>query len=186
MNLEFLVHSYGYLTILLGTFLEGETVLILGGLTAQQGHLEIWYVILAAFIGGVVGDQVYFFIGRRYGRAALAKNAAWQARTEQVHRMLKRHRSWMILGLRFMYGLRTVASFALGTSCVSTRRFMFLHIVGAAVWAVVIGTGGYISGRLLFRLFEQIKEHQLSVLAIVVATIVTAWAIRRMWRCGRT
>lgn len=186
MNLEFLVHNYGYLTILLGTFLEGEAVLILGGLTAQQGHLEIWYVILAAFIGGVIGDQVYFFAGRRYGRAALAKNATWQARTEQAHRILKRHRSWMILGLRFMYGLRTVTSFALGASCVSTRRFMLLHMIGAAVWAVVIGTGGYIFGKLLFRLFEQLKEHQLSILAIFAATIIVAWVIRRMWRRGHT
>ena len=69
MTLESAIHSYGYWAILVGTFLEGETVLVLGGLAAFQGFLSLPGVILAAFVGSMCGDQLFFFLGRRYARA---------------------------------------------------------------------------------------------------------------------
>lgn len=180
MKLELLIQTYGYATILLGTALEGETVLILGGLSAQQGYLDLTSVMLAAFIGGVIGDQIYFFLGRRYGTAALARRPHWLARAERVHGWFKRYRSGLILGLRFMYGLRTVTAFALGTSCVSVRRFVVLHMIGAALWAVVVGAGGYFFGAMLNPLFERLKDHQLFILVMVASAFMMAWLWGRM------
>ena len=65
MTLEYLIHTYGYLAILLGTFIEGETVLIMGGLAAQLGYLRLPWVIAAAFVGAVSWDQLLFVAGRR-------------------------------------------------------------------------------------------------------------------------
>lgn len=61
---DFLSH-YGYLALLIGTFLEGETILVLGGLAAHQGYLDLAGVILAAFAGSLMGDQFFFLLGRR-------------------------------------------------------------------------------------------------------------------------
>ena len=56
MTLIEFVAAYGYLAVLLGTLLEGETVLLLAGFAAHQGHLAIHWVLLIAFIGGTLGD----------------------------------------------------------------------------------------------------------------------------------
>ena len=58
--MESLIENYGYLAILIGTLLEGGTILVLGGFTAHQGYLALPWVILAAFAGSLCGDQLFF------------------------------------------------------------------------------------------------------------------------------
>ena len=60
---ESFIRDYGYWALLVGTFLEGETILIIGGLSARLGILELPYVMLIAFIGSFFGDQFYYYIG---------------------------------------------------------------------------------------------------------------------------
>ncbi|MBW2474086.1 MAG: hypothetical protein JRE56_05770 [Deltaproteobacteria bacterium] len=54
--MESYIEHFGYLAILIGTFLEGETILILGGFAAHRGYLDLSLVIISAFIGTVFGD----------------------------------------------------------------------------------------------------------------------------------
>ena len=60
MNWEFLIGNNGYFVLLIGTFLEGETILILAGLAAHLGYLYLPWVIVVAFIGTLSGDQLFF------------------------------------------------------------------------------------------------------------------------------
>ena len=60
MDLQSIIENYGYAAIFIGTFLEGETILILAGLAAHQGYLVLTWVILAAFLGSLCGDQLFF------------------------------------------------------------------------------------------------------------------------------
>jgi membrane protein DedA with SNARE-associated domain len=66
--LESLLATYGYPILIIGTFLEGETVLILGGVSAHLGYLSLNWVIACGFCGTLLGDQFYFFLGRRHGK----------------------------------------------------------------------------------------------------------------------
>jgi len=63
MTLEYLISHYGYVALVIGTFLEGESVLIVAGFAVHLGYLKLQWVILAAFAGSVAGDQLYFFLG---------------------------------------------------------------------------------------------------------------------------
>jgi len=81
-TLESLIETYGYLAILIGTFLEGETILVLGGFAAHRGYLALPWVILAAFIGSLCGDQLFFYLGRKHSQMILAKRQSWQSRIE--------------------------------------------------------------------------------------------------------
>ena len=60
MDLQSIIENYGYAAILIGTFLEGETILVLAGLAAHQGYLELTGVIFSAFLGSLCGDQLFF------------------------------------------------------------------------------------------------------------------------------
>src|SRR5258706_12995342 len=73
MDLPALIDSYGYATVLAGAFLEGETILALAGLAAYRGYLDIGVVIALAMTAGFLGDQFYFFLGRRHGARILAR-----------------------------------------------------------------------------------------------------------------
>jgi len=174
--LEQLIEDYGYLAILIGTFLEGETILVLGGLTAHLGYLDLIWVIVSAFVGSFFGDQLYFYIGRYYGPRILAKRLSWQASAERVYKHLHRHQNFLILTFRFYYGLRNVTPFALGAAQVSPLRYFVLNLIGAVIWAVTLGGLGYLFGE-AFRLFlDDFHRRGLYVLGIVVLVGVLIWA----------
>ena len=60
MDFTSIIEHYGYAAIVIGTFLEGETILVLAGLVAHQGYLKLTGVITAAFLGSLCGDQLFF------------------------------------------------------------------------------------------------------------------------------
>lgn len=132
--------TYGYAMILVGTFLEGETVLVIGGYLAHAGYLKLSWVIAAAFTGTFVADQLFFFIGRKKGMAFLERRPRWRHKYRRIFLMMHRHQNILIVGFRFLYGLRTVTPFLLGASGISPMKFLMLNVLGASVWAAAVAS----------------------------------------------
>ena len=185
MTLESLISTYGYGAILVGTFLEGETVLVLGGFAAHRGYLELPWVILAAFVGSLCGDQLFFFLGRWHSQAFLAKHPSWKVRVDKAQRLLERFQRPLILVFRFLYGLRTVAPFVIGMSRVPIAQFVLLNTAGALVWAIVVGAGGYLFGTTLEILIGDIKRYETAILGAIAAIGVLIWTIHIYIRRSR-
>jgi membrane protein DedA with SNARE-associated domain len=177
--LESLLSSYGYPILLLGTFLEGETVLILGGISAHLGYLSLVGVIACGFTGTFLGDQLYFFLGRRHGKKWLARHPSWHSRAARVSHLLSRHQDLVILGFRFLYGLRTVTPFAIGMSKVSYWRFTTLNLLGAGTWATGIGLAGYYFGHAIEVLLGDIRRYELETFASIAAVAALVWLVKR-------
>ncbi len=172
---ETFIQNYGYWAILVGTFLEGETVLILGGFAAQRGYLELPWVMAAAFIGTLCGDQLFFILGRWHSRAFLARRPKWNERIAKAERLLKRFKILLMLVFRFFYGLRSVTPFVIGMSAFPAPQFVLLNAIGAGVWAVVIGTGGYFFGNALEILLGNIKYRELEAFAGIAFIGILIW-----------
>lgn len=177
ITLESLIETYGYLAVLIGTFLEGETILVLGGFAAHRGYLSLPWVIVVAFIGSLCGDQLFFFLGRKHSQMILAKRQSWKDRIERAQKLLDRFRTPLILAFRFLYGLRTVAPFVIGMSPVPTRRFIFLNAVGALVWALAIGSASYLFGHTMEIILGDIKHYELEFLGAIAVTGAAIWVL---------
>jgi membrane protein DedA with SNARE-associated domain len=185
VSLEALVGSYGYLALLVGTFLEGETILVLGGVAAKLGYLELPWVIACAFAGTFCGDQLFFFLGRYKGAAILERRPAWQGPVERVHDKLVRHQVAVILGFRFLYGLRNVTPFVIGMSPIATSRFFVLNLLGASIWAGIIGCLGFLFGHGLEVVLGDIRKYEMVVMLAVVVAGAGLWLfhVLRRRRC---
>jgi membrane protein DedA with SNARE-associated domain len=179
--LEPLVKTYGYWAILLGTFAEGETVLVLGAFAAQRGYLALHWVILAAFIGTLIGDQLFFYLGRTHSQWVLVRRPAWKARIDRAHQLMERFRTLIMLGFRFMYGLRTIIPFFIGMSSVPTRKFIIWDVIASFIWAVVIGAGGFFFGHTLEIILGDIKHYELPILGAIALIGVSLWALHRYY-----
>jgi membrane protein DedA with SNARE-associated domain len=177
-TLEALIRDYGYYALFVGTFLEGETILLLAGLAAAAGHLNLFFVMVVAFCGSLLGDQTVFFIGRLYGKQFLAKRPWLQPRVEKVHRLMERHHVLLLLGFRFLYGLRNIIPLVIGSSEVKTGRFILLNVIGAITWATSVSLLGYLCGYAVEPLMGKAKIIVLVAVAVVAATV---WVVRHLY-----
>lgn len=182
MDFQKLIQEYGYLAVLIGTFLEGETILILGGVAAQFGSMELPLVILSAFVGSSCGDQLYYFIGRKQGRALLKRFPRWSRAAAKVSLHIKQHQNLIILTFRFFYGLRNVTPFVLGISRVPVAKYVALNLAGAAIWATTFATLGYLLGEAHERILG--KGHNW-VLLIALPVLVLGYVGWKRWRDRR-
>jgi membrane protein DedA with SNARE-associated domain len=179
MSLSELISNYGYFAIAIGTFFEGETVLVLGGFAAHRGYLELQWVIAWAFLGTLFGDQLYYYIGRSQGMEFINRRPHWQARSARVFRLLHQHQILLILGFRFLYGLRTVTPFLIGASGIARLRFTILNLLGAFVWAVAIGILGYLFGQTFELLLDDIKRYELWLfVGLAIVGVIVWWFYR--------
>ncbi len=178
--LEHLIRAYGYWALLAGTFLEGETILMLGGLSAQLGYLDISIVMIVAFIGSFSGDQFYFIIGRLKGTELLAGHPKWHDRVQKVHCYLERYHDLIMLGFRFVYGMRIMTPFVLAMSPkIKTGRFVVFNAIGAAIWSVAVAGGGYLFGRALELILNDIKRYEVAIMAGAASIGIVIWLFHR-------
>lgn len=149
MDIAFVIARFGYLAVLLGTMFEGETVLLLAGYAAHRGYLDLTAVIGVAWLGAALGDQGFFWLGRRHGARLLQSRPAWRGKIERALRRIERHPQTTILAMRFVWGLRMALPAALGMSHVHWQRFFWLNLLSAAVWAMLVAGIGWSFGTLI-------------------------------------
>jgi len=178
MSLEALIVQYGYLALFVGTFLEGETILIIAGYLAQEGLLDLPLVIVSAFLGTFAGDQTFFFLGRWKGVSFLARRPSWRRNTERAFALLNRHQVGVILGFRFLYGIRNVTPFVIGSSGLHPARFFVLNCLGAATWAIAFGSMGYHLGTFAETVLRDVKKYERVGLGAfcAIALVYFLWA----------
>ncbi len=158
MSLALLVAKYGYPAVVAGTALEGEMVLIAAGFLAHRGYLALPYVILTAFVGTLAGDQFFFHLGRRSGAALLERKPQWQAKAARARTLLEHNRIAILLGFRFLYGLRMITPFVIGMSGFSVKLFLLFNAISAIIWVIVISCLGYGFGEFLAVLLKDVKH----------------------------
>lgn len=178
-NIAEWVHSDGYIAVAVGTFLEGESVLLIAGAAAVRGHLAMPAVTAIAALASFLGDQMYFLVGRRYGAALLARYPSLQPRAARVRGLLDRHHLPLILSIRFLYGLRIAGPIAIGMSNVSWPRFLLLNGLGALLWATLIASVGYGAGRALVHLLKAVDADELWGLSVLLILGLVWWLLGR-------
>jgi len=185
-HLQDLIQQYGYLAVLIGTVLEGETVLLMAGYAAHRGYMDLGLVIVVGTFGGFVGDQFFFMLGRARGRQLLVRFPAIQAQSTRVQRLVDRYHTWLIVGVRFMYGLRVAGPMLLGMSELSHVRFAVFNALGALLWAALIGGAGYAFGEAFQIVLADAKRYEALVLGVILLTGIGIWAYRRTRRVLRS
>ena len=182
-SLQSLIEHYGYFAVFLGCFLEGETVLVLAGFAAHMGYLSLPGVIATAAIAGFVGDQVLFWIGRRWGETIFARHPRLAALRPRATQLLDKYGGWAAFGLRFMVGMRLAGAIAIGAAGFPQHRFLPANAAGATVWAVLIGSAGYAFGQAFTLFLERARHLELAAFAaLAVIGVVTVSLLRKRRR----
>jgi undecaprenyl-diphosphatase len=163
-----------------GIVVPGETAVIVGGVVAHGGDLELWLVIAAAILGAAVGDQVGYRVGRRYGPRLVDRMPHRLQASGQIEKALdfvrRRGPMAVVLG-RWVAALRALVPGVAGMSGMHVRPFTTANVAGGALWATTMAVAGYLAGA-SFRLLE----HRLGVAGeILLGAIVLTLVVLAVW-----
>jgi membrane protein DedA with SNARE-associated domain len=177
MDFARLVADHGYVITFLGALFEGETVLTLAGLAAHRHYLHLSALIVLASTGSFMGDQIYFMIGRRYGKRLMARFPRFKPAIRRVDALVVRYAGVAVIAVRFLYGLRTVGPIAIGASRMPWHKFALFNALGAVAWSAVWLMGGYLIGELVHMLIGDMRHKEVWVFAGVAAAALSFGAV---------
>jgi Uncharacterized membrane-associated protein len=179
MDINGLIEQYGYAALVVGSVAEGETITLLGGVAAHQGLLKFPLVVAAVALGGMIGDQLLYFLGLRFGPTLLERFSKHRKKISRAQRLIQRHPYLFVIGTRFMYGFRIVGPILIGASRLPPKIFLPLNILGAIAWALIFTSLGYVGGEVIgpwLHNFDQHVKHWAWLILVVVGVVVV-----RLW-----
>lgn len=175
MTPELLLRKFGYLGVFIGTFFEGETILVIAGFFAQQHYLRLWLVIITAFLGAFLGHGVWFWIGRAQGAKLVDRFPGVRRHFEKALNLFERHGAAAIFITQYLYGLRMASAIVFGISRIPTATFFIYQAISCIIWATIIATLGFFFGRAVERVLGTTAEvEKYALIALVTIGILVA------------
>lgn len=180
LKLFSLIATYGYAAIFVGSFFEGEVIILLAGLLVHEGQLSLPLILIFAFLGAIAADNTWFMLGRR-GGLRISKRWSWfEKLAGKPISLVGKNPISTTFFMRFMYGFRIIVPFSLGMSNLPTRTFIIWNALGAGAWiGVFVGLGYLLAGTLTvvvgrLRHFELLLV-MLVILALVLLNLLARW-----------
>lgn len=172
-NLLFTYKDLAYLIIFLWCILEGEMALILAGIFAHEGHVNLPLIVFVAGLGAFVGDQIYFYIGR-YNKEYIQKRLVKQRRKFAVAHLLLQKYGWPIIFIqRYMYGFRTVIPMSIGITRYNSKKFAFINLISAWLWAFITIMLAWYFGDEIWYIIHLIEHHWYFAIPIIICFLAS-------------
>ena len=137
--------------ILAGFFLPGDSILFLTGalVASHVMALPLWLVLVATGVAAVLGDQLGYAVGRRFGPPLFSREESrffHPRHAEQAREFFERRGGWAVVLARFLPVVRTFVPAVAGTAAMPRARFTTFNVLGAVSWACSIVLAGYFFG----------------------------------------
>jgi undecaprenyl-diphosphatase len=168
-----------------GLIAPGETAMLVGGLVAGQGQIDVFTLIAIAWACAVLGDVTSLFLGRRLGRRFLVRHgpkvSISEERLRQVEGFFDRHGGKAILIGRFIGLVRAIAPFLAGSSGMTLRRFLPYDVIGAGLWTSSFILLGYVFWASFDQVVHYAEKGALGLgttIAVIVAVIAAVRWLR--------
>jgi membrane protein DedA with SNARE-associated domain len=178
LSFDSLLAEYGLLAVLVGTFFEGETIVIVASFLSHEGYFDPIALWFCAFLGSFAGDQMWFYIGRKHSDFRIVQKVVELPTFVKVIRLIEAHPTKFILSFRFVYGIRNISPVALGLSRVTALKYFCLNMVAAMVWAAAFTIIGYLFGETAEMVMGRLHDIQSRLLGAIAAGI----AAYLLWR----
>ena len=165
-----------------GIIFPGEIAVVLGGVLANQGQLSLPATLIAAVAGAVIGDQVGYAVGSRWGASLLRKLPDRILDDEKLDRsreyLARMGAKGVVLG-RWTAALRALIPGLAGMSSMPYGRFAVANVIGGTIWAIAFVMVGYLAGSSYSTILRSFNTAGYVLLGLVVAGLLVAWVVHR-------
>jgi len=191
-----LLAHWGYVAVFVlvilgnaGVPVPEETVLLLAGYLVWRGELQLHILLAVGFTSAVMGDNIGYWLGRRFGKGALQRHAHWilghPERLETMQRFVARRGATAVFVARFVPGLRFTAGPLAGALGLPAWSFLAANVLGAALYVPLTVGAGWAIGYGLDDYVERLRrvvgnvEHVVLLAAVASAGALIAWRAAR-------
>jgi membrane protein DedA with SNARE-associated domain len=178
LQLLYLFQEYGYFIIFAGTFFEGETTLVLGGLLSHLECLNFWMVVFTATLASYLGHLVFYFLGKTSSPWILLKFPKLKHKIRQAEDIIRRHETTSLFITQYIFGLRLASALAFGILDMKIAKFLSLQLLSCLLWAILFASLGYWVGDSFDSIFKHIE---VGILVILVLGFLFAIAGRKVF-----
>lgn len=165
-----LVSEYGLIVIFFGMIFEGTAMILIAGFLCYMGVFSLGEAWIVAFLGAVVGDHIWFYLGHAYGKKIINRFPTLKTKFTQALPFINSKADLIALFERFIYGGGIIFPFTLGIENYSKKRYLLFDLIGDSLWAIVgLGLGYYFSNgiEMLFGKIETLEHFLLLIIVIV-------------------
>ncbi len=155
-----------------GFFLPGDSLLVVSGLFAAAGKLNVLLVLLAFFLGSVIGDSTGYWTGRVMGKTLFNRESSRifkPSRVEKAHSFFEKYGVKTVILARFIPIVRTFAPLVVGAARMPYTTFLFFSLIGGLLWICSMVLAGYFLGGVIENAFNiKLEDHIEKVVIVVV------------------
>jgi membrane protein DedA with SNARE-associated domain len=166
----------------MGVPVPGETALIASAIGASNGHLSIGLLIVLAASAAIIGDNVGFAIGRKYGRRVFVKPGPMYnqrlALLDVGEPFFAKHGPKAVFLGRWVAGLRIASAWLAGMNKMSWPTFVFWNALGGICWATGVGLGAYYAGHTFEKVISKIGVYGAGAIVLAIVAFFY-WRHRR-------
>ncbi len=169
-----------------GLLVPGETVVIVGGVVAGQGHIELLALLGLVWVFAFAGDLTGYALGRRLGRRFLLEHGprvhVTEPRLARVEAFFARYGLATILIGRFVGLVRAIAPFLAGASRYPAGRFAAVAAIGTGLWSAAFVLLGFAFWQSFDQAIAVAKQGSLALGAVVLLAVALIAGYRRLRR----
>ena len=155
-----------------GFFLPGDSLLVVAGLFAARGDLNIFILLGSLFLAAVVGDAVGYYTGAKMGPCLFSRPKSFVFRPSHLQKanaFYEKYGGKTIIIARFVPIIRTFAPIVAGAAKMPYRKFVVFNVAGGFLWVSTMLLSGYYLGSVVQRVFGiKLDEHIEKVVIVVV------------------
>lgn len=175
--IEELIVRFGLVAVYIGSAIEGDIVPLLGGVVSRLGLMDLPWAIGLAAAGCFTGDVAWYFVGRLRSEA-IRDSRIYRTFGPRVELVAERVGPWQISVSRLVYGTRIASMLFWGAHHLSLPKFILIDLIGCVIWAVLLGTLGYVGSTAAMVFFGELKQIQFWLLCAAIVSLVVFLAIK--------
>ena len=170
-----LFSHYPLLLVFIGAILGSETITLFATIICHKNGISFNLVIAVVIGGAIVGNQIWFYIGEKFGTRLLKNHARIKKDTLKFRNWVDEKSALMALVSRFIYGAGSIIPLLLGINHYPQLKYLLFNIVGSILWGLLIVKLGFVFGNQSIDYLENSTYLEYILLFVIAITLVRWW-----------
>ncbi|MCU1288941.1 MAG: hypothetical protein JWN60_1170 [Acidobacteria bacterium] len=182
-HLSQLIEQYGIYAVFVLCTVEGDITLLISGAMAHGdffGKYSFWRVFLAGTLGGIVGDNIAYFMGRMF-RKTIKDYAFYEMARPRIERLIEKFGNFALIISKYIYGIRAAMCLFYGIGRMRYLRFLVLDVISCIVWSFMLSSIGYFFSGAISSIVGDFKQIGVALFFVVLIGIIIFFVVERYW-----